>query len=197
MSVVEPASDASVMPAGRWLVDAPRSNVAFSVRHMMLARMNGRFREFDGTLQTGAQSRATGVVKAASINTGEPTRDEHLRHSQDFFDIERYPEINFSSTQIDHLDGGGLQIVGELTMRGVTREIALRGTRREAADDERIELALGGELDRRDFGLAWNQVLDSGGALLGNKVTITLEISAVKDKNTTFEIGEPGVEASL
>lgn len=163
----------------------------------MLARMNGRFRKFDGTLQTGAEPRATGVVKAASINTGEPTRDEHLRRSQDFFDIERYPDINFSSTRIDHLDGGRLQIVGELTMRGVTREIALHGTRREAVDDERIELALRGELDRRDFGLAWNQILDSGGALLGNKVTITLKISAVKDKQTTFEIREPDVEAPL
>ena len=154
---------------------------------MMLATVNGRFRKFEGMLEIGSGApRATGVVKAASINTGEPTRDEHLRLSQDFFDVERYPEMSFDSTRIDHLDGARLRIVGDLTMRGVTREIALDAKvgerRREAGKDERIELALRGELDRRDFGLAWNQVLETGGALLGNKVKLALEISAVKSE---------------
>ncbi|MFI4977903.1 MAG: YceI family protein [Solirubrobacterales bacterium] len=174
------ASGASVVPADKWSVDAPRSSVAFSVKHMMLAKVNGHFRKFDGMLERGSGAlRATGVVKAASINTNEPTRDDHLRRSQDFFDVERFPEITFNSTRIDYLDGGRLRILGDLTMRGVTREIALNGTRCEAGD-ERIELYLRGELDRRDFGLAWNQALETGGALLGNKVKIALEISAVK-----------------
>jgi polyisoprenoid-binding protein YceI len=182
MSVVDRGSGPSVVPAGKWSVDAPRSSVAFSVKHMMLAKVNGRFRKFDGMLEIGSGApRATGVVKAASINTDEPTRDDHLRRSQDFFDVERFPDINFSSSRIDYLDSGRLHIVGELTMRGVTREIALNGTRREVGG-ERIELYLRGELDRRDFGLTWNQILETGGALLGNKVKLAFEISAVKSE---------------
>ena len=185
MSVVDGGSGPSVVPAGKWSVDAPRSSVAFAVKHMLLATVNGRFREFDGMLEIGSDvPRATGTVKAASIDTNEPVRDEHLQRSPDFFDVERYPEITFNSTRIDYLDGGRLRIVGDLTMRGVTREIELdaqlNDTRHEAGGDERIELELHGELNRRDFGLTWNQALETGGALLGNKVKIALEISAVK-----------------
>jgi polyisoprenoid-binding protein YceI len=187
MSVADGASGASVVPAGKWSVDAPRSSVAFAVKHMLVAKVNGHFLKFDGMLDIGSGApRATGVVKAASIDTNEPVRDEHLRRSPDFFDAERYPEISFSSTRIDYLDGGRLRILGDLTMRGVTGEIELdaqpNNKRREAGSDERIELELRGELDRRDFGLTWNQVLDTGGALLGNKVKIVLEISAVKSE---------------
>jgi polyisoprenoid-binding protein YceI len=185
MSMVDGASGASVVPAGKWLVDVPRSSVAFAVKHMMLKTMNGHFRNFDGALEIGPDaSRATGAVKAASIDTNEPVRDEHLRSSPDFFDVARYPEITFKSNRIDYLDGGRLRILGHLTMRGFTREIEfdgqLNGTGHEAAGDERIELELRGELNRRDFGLTWNQALETGGALLGNKVKIALEISAVK-----------------
>ncbi len=187
MSVVDGTSGASVVRAGKWSVDAPRSSVAFAVKHMMVATVNGRFREFAGILEVGSGApRATGVVKAASIDTNEPVRDEHLRDSSDFFDVERYPEISFNSTRIDYLDGGRFRILGALTMRGVTREIELDaqlgGARREAGGDERIELELRGELNRRDFGLTWNQALETGGALLGNKVKIALDISAMKSE---------------
>jgi polyisoprenoid-binding protein YceI len=187
MSVVDATIGASVIPAGKWSVDAARSSVAFTVKHMLFATLNGRFRTFEGTLEIGASApRVTGAVMAASIDTNESIRDEHLRCSPDFFDVERYPEISFNSTRIDYLDGSRMRIVGELTMRGVTRETELDArlerTRREAGGDERIALELRGELDRRDFGLTWNQRLDTGGALLGNKVKIVLEISAVKGK---------------
>lgn len=185
MSVADGASAASAIPAGKWSVDASRSSVTFAVKHMMLAKMNGRFGDFDGTLEIGAGAlHATGAVKAASIDTNEPVRDEHLRCSPDFFDVERYPEISFDSTRIDYLDGRRLRIVGDLTMRSVTREIELEarvnGTAREADKDERIELELHGALNRKDFGLSWNQTLDTGGVLLGDKVKIALTISAVK-----------------
>lgn len=183
-SVVDEVSGASAIPRGEWLVDAPRSSVTFAVKHMLLTTVHGRFHEFDGVLEIGADVQAAGTVKAASIDTSEPVRDEHLRGSLDFFDIERYPEIGFKSTRIEYRDGGRLHIVGELTMRGITREIELAAQRgeapREASGDERIELELRGELNRRDFGLTWNQALETGGALLGNKVKIALEISAVK-----------------
>jgi polyisoprenoid-binding protein YceI len=185
MSVVDGVSVASVVPAGRWSVDVQRSSVAFAVKHMMLATVNGCFHTFDGMLEIGAgASRATGAVKAVSIDTNETVRDEHLRRSPDFFDIERYPEISFTSTRIEYLDGRRFRVVGGLTMRGVTREIELdaqlKGIDREADGDERIELQLRGHLNRKDFGLSWNQVLEAGGALLGDKVKIALEISAVK-----------------
>ncbi len=185
MSVMDEMSGASVVPAGKWSVDATRSSVAFAVKHMMLATLNGRFSEFYGMLEIGSDAqRATGAVKAASINTNEPVRDEHLRHSPDFFDVERYPEIGFNSSRIDHSDSGRFRVVGDLTMGGVTRKIELHAqrnyTRSKAGGDERIELELRGELDRRDFGLTWNQALETDGVLLGNKVKIALEISAVR-----------------
>lgn len=133
MSTVDVAGGTSAVPSGTWSVDPSRSRVAFSMKHMMLATLRGSFGEFDGSLQAGPGApRAGGVVKAASIDTKEPVRDEHLRSSTDFFDVER------------------------------------------------IELELRGELNRRDFGLNWNQTLDTSGALLGNKVKIALDISAVK-----------------
>ena len=185
MSVVNGISCARVVPAGRWSVDASRSSVAFAVKHMMLTTMHGHFSKFDGALEIGSgASRATGLVQAASIDTNEAVRDEHLRSSPDFFDIERYPEISFNSNRIDHLERGRLRILGDLTMRGVTREIELdgqlHGTRADAGGQERIELGLHGDLSRRDFGLIWNQALETGGMLLGNRVKIALEISAVK-----------------
>jgi polyisoprenoid-binding protein YceI len=183
MSVAHESNGASVVPAGKWSVDASRSSVTFALKHMMLATVKGRFREFNGILEVGSGApRATGMVKAASVDTNEPVRDEHLRHSPDFFDVERCPEISFNSTRIDYLDGGRLRILGELTMRGVTVEIELDGTSREAGDDKQIELKLRGVLSRRDFGLTWNQALETGGALLGNKVKIALEISAVRNE---------------
>ena len=173
------------MPSGTWSIDTTCSSVAFAVKHMIFATVDGRFREFDGTLELGEEApRASGVVQAASIDTSEPVRDEHVRQSPDFFDVGRYPEISFNSTHIDYLGRGRLHIVGELTMRGVTREIDLEGQlnspRSEAPGEERIELTLHGGLNRRDFGLSWNQALETGGALLGNRVKITLVLSAVK-----------------
>jgi len=189
MSVEDGASGASVVPSGTWSVDVPRSSVAFTVKHMMLATVNGRFREFEGTLETGPGApRATGVVSAASVDTSEAVRDEHMRSSPDFFDVERYPQISFNSTRIEHPNDGRLRIVGELTMRGITREIELDAQladkTREPGGVERIRLELRGELNRRDFGLTWNQALETGGALLGNKVKIALDISAVKGSST-------------
>ncbi len=187
MSAADGASDASVVPSGKWSVDTQRSSVSFTLKHMTFARVNGRFREFDGTLETGSGAqRAIGVVKAASVDTNEAVRDEHLRSSPDFFDVERYPEISFNSTRIEHSNDRRLHILGELTMRGITREVELDAqvgaTTREPGGVERIELKLRGQLNRRDFGLTWNQALETGGALLGNRVKIALDISAVRSE---------------
>ncbi len=188
MSVLESTGGANIVPAsGRWSVDTERSRVAFAVKHMVFTTVDGRFRDFDGTLELGTGTpRASGVVRAASIDTNEPVRDEHVRCSPDFFDAERYPDITFNSTRIDYLDRGRLHIAGELTMRGVTREIELDGQLDGPWSDgrlkRRIELRLSGVLNRRDFGLTWNQALETGGALLGSKVKIAIEVSAVNSE---------------
>jgi len=181
---VDGASYAGV-PSGLWLVDSRRSSVAFVVKHMVVATVDGHFRDFVGMLEIGAEtSQATGVVMASSVETNDATRDEHLRNSPDFFDVTRYPEISFTSSRIDSQRNGGFHIEGELTMRGVTRAIGLhghlKGTDRDASGDEWIQLQLWGDINRRDFGLTWNQALETGGALLGNKVKLMLDLSAVK-----------------
>ena len=185
MSAIGSAAGASVSPPGVWSIDAARSSVTFAVRHV-LATLDGCFREFEGRLEVAPSGLAKGfgTANAASIDTGEPTRDEHLRRSADFFDVERCPRISFASTRINHLDSGRLRIVGDLTMRGVTREIELNaqahGATRDVDGNQWIALELRGELSRREFGLIWNQALETGGVLLGDRVKIALDISAVR-----------------
>jgi polyisoprenoid-binding protein YceI len=186
MSAIDSVSAASIAPAGRWSIDASRSSVAFAVRHMMVATLKGRFREFEGTLEVspGGVAEGFGTVKAASIDTNEPVRDEHVRHSADFFDVEHYPEISFASRRINQLESRRFRIVGDLTMRGVTQEIELdaqpHAATRDASGKRRIAFELHGELNRRRFGLSWNQALEAGGVLVGERVKIALEISAVQ-----------------
>lgn len=172
------------LPSGQWLVEQSRSSVKFSIKHMLVAKVRGSFGEFEGQVSLGlGGAHAEGTVTVASIDTGDAVRDEHLRRSPDFFDVERYPRIQFSSTRIESLGHNRLRIVGELSMRGVTREIELsaRIVADAPIDDDpagRIMLELRGELDRGDFGLSWNQTLDTGGVLLGNKVGLALSVSA-------------------
>ncbi len=182
MPVSEEAVRGSVLPAGTWSVDPARSKVAFAIKHMALTTLHGCFHEFEGTieLRDGTPS-ARGSVRAESIDTGDQIRDSHLRESTDFFDVEHHPEITFRSSHIT-ASGRRLRVEGELSMRGRSREIALEGQLEEHPDgapgERRIELALRGELNRKDFGLTWNQALDAGGALLGNKVKLELTLSA-------------------
>jgi len=177
--VIDEATRTHDLPAGTWSIDPARSTVGFAIKHMALKTLRGSFDDFEGTLDlSGAQPTARGSVKAASIDTGEPIRDDHVRESADFFDVEHHPEITFTSTQIRAEGHGRLRVEGELTMRGQTREIALEGRIAEESHEGRIELDLRGELNRKDFGLTWNQALDAGGALLGNKVKIELKLSA-------------------
>jgi polyisoprenoid-binding protein YceI len=180
MSVMDEATSTHDLPAGTWSIDPARSTVGFAIKHMALKTLRGSFGELEGTLDLrGASPKASGSVKAASIDTGEPIRDDHVRQSVDFFDVEHHPEITFTSKLILAEGHGRLRVEGELTMRGETRDIALEGKLDEETEEGRIELDLRGELNRKDFGLTWNQALDAGGALLGNKVKIELRLSAL------------------
>jgi polyisoprenoid-binding protein YceI len=175
------------VPAGRWKVDPAHSSAAFEVKHMMIATVRGHFREFEGLLDAAeddpANSRAWGTAKVASIDTGNAERDAHLR-SPDFFDAERYPEIRFESTRIQHAQGGTYRVAGNLTIRDVTREVELTATVEGAGEDpwgnERVGIAVRGTIDRTEFGLRWQQTLASGGLLVGEQVSVLLDISAVR-----------------
>jgi polyisoprenoid-binding protein YceI len=176
----------SLIPIGTWTVDATHSTVGFAVKHMGIANVRGRFTEFDGTLEVGedlASSSATGIVRVASITTEEPQRDEHLR-SADFFNVEEFPEIQFESTLVEAIDDESTSVVGNLTMHGVTNEVKLKavvqGTDVDPAGNERAGVEVIGVLNRSDFDMKFNQALGSGNVLVGDKVNISLDISAVK-----------------
>lgn len=180
MPVIDEAKSTQALPAGRWSIDPARSSVRFAIKHMALKTLHGCFHDFEGSLDlSNAKPSASGAVRAASIDTGESIRDEHLRQSADFFDVQRHPEITFRSTRIVAEDRGHMRVEGELSMRGQTHPIALEGQLNENPREGRIELELRGELTRKDFGLTWNQALDAGGVLLGNKVKIELRLSAL------------------
>jgi polyisoprenoid-binding protein YceI len=184
MSTAESTRGAdSSIPAGEWAVDPARSRVGFTLRHLVFTTLQGRFTEFSGALSaTSDQVRASGTVTAASVATGDAVRDSHLRDSPDFFGLEGHPQISFSSSQVEQLGGGRVRVVGELQMRGISHEVELKGEMQRAGegDEERIELDLRGAVSREDFGITWNQTLDTGGALLGNRVKVELGICAVR-----------------
>ena len=174
-----------VMPTGIWKVDAAHSSVSFSVKHMGIANVRGRFTEFEGTLEVRddlSDGRIRGTVKAASIDTDEAQRDEHLR-SADFFDVEQFPEITFESTRVEAIDDERTRVTGTLTMHGVTREVVLEG-QTEGTDTDpwgntRVGIEGIGKLLRSEFEMKFNQALGSGNKVVGDKVAITLDISAV------------------
>ncbi|HLM08355.1 MAG TPA: YceI family protein [Thermoleophilaceae bacterium] len=180
------SATATLVPTGSYTVDPIHSRVEFAVKHLGIATVKGTFGGFEGSLDLGedlASVRASGTVEVASIDTGEPNRDAHLR-SPDFFDADNHPQIRFESKQVRPSGDGEFEIVGELTMRGVTREIALQaeitGIGEDAYGGERVGLEVRGQLNRGDWGLKWNQVLGSGNLVVSEKVKLELDISAVR-----------------
>ena len=176
----------TAVPTGTWNVDPSHSRVEFSVKHLGIATVRGAFREFGGTLEIGddiTSAKAYGTVSVASVDTNEPQRDEHLR-SADFFDAEHYPELTFASKEIRPVDEDVFEIVGDITIRGTTREIVLtaelQGTEQDPWGNERVGLEITGQLKRGDYGMTFNQALGSGNVLVGEKVKLRLDVSAVK-----------------
>ena len=176
----------TIAPTGTWTVDASHSKVGFAVKHLGIATVRGEFKDFEGTFEIGddvASSRANGIVRTASVDTNEPARDEHLR-SADFFNAEANGDLRFESTAIEALDEEVLRITGDLTINGITRSevfhAEIQGTETDPWGNERIGLEITGQISRGDYGMKFNQVLGSGNSLVGDKVKITLDISAVK-----------------
>jgi polyisoprenoid-binding protein YceI len=175
-----------VPPSGTWKIDPSHSEIQFFVRHMMIAKVRGRFREFEGTIHIGERpedSRVEVVIEAASIDTRDRTRDEHLR-SADFLDVERYPELRFVSTSVRAGDKDRWQVTGDLTVRGVTRPVILDVEYDGAMVDPWGNLRAGflatTEIDRENFDITWNQALEAGGFLVGKGVRIEIDVEAIR-----------------
>ena len=172
------------IPTGTWKVDPVHSSVEFQVKHLGIATVKGQFKEFDGALEVDADGvRAHGKVNVASVDTREPQRDGHLR-SPDFFDVDSYPEIRFESTSFRQLDEDTFEVLGDFTIRDVTRplklDVTLEGTETDHQGNPRVGLAASGQINRSDYGMKFNMALGSGNVVVGEKVKIQLDISAVK-----------------
>jgi polyisoprenoid-binding protein YceI len=169
-----------------WKIDPNHSIVEFAVKHIMISTVRGRFSEVEGEIVIAdgepSHSSVTATIKAASIDTHTGQRDDHLR-SADFLDAANFPEITFKSTRITG-DRSEFEVTGDLTIRGVTREITLdvthEGSRKDPWGGDRIAFSATTKLDRRDFGLTWNQAIEAGGVLVGNDVKVSIEVQAVK-----------------
>lgn len=172
---------------GTWKIDPAHSEVAFSVRHLMIAKVRGVFEDFDVTIVTPEdpkQATIEAVIDVASVNTGQPDRDNHLRTS-DFFLVEEHPKMVFTSTSIQ-ADGDNFTVEGDLTMRGVTKPVTLKGEFGGVIVDPYGQTRAGATatttLNRHDFGVSWNAALEAGGMTLGDNVKVEIDLQVVLEK---------------
>ncbi len=175
------------MKTDRWEIDSSHSSVHFSVRHLVIAKVRGTFARWSGTVQVpeGDFSKATVSVSidASSIETGVADRDAHLK-SPDFFDVAQYPELRFVGRRVQPRSATEVDVVGDLTIKGVTREVVLQveqhGQTKDPWGHLRAAFTAKTSIDRKDFGLTWNQALETGGVVVGDRVEIEADIEAVK-----------------
>jgi polyisoprenoid-binding protein YceI len=187
MTVTAPSTETSIpgYEAATWNIDPVHSEVGFSVRHMMVSKVRGRFTEFSGQLVTAddpAASSVTAEINLSSINTGNEQRDEHIK-SADFFEVETYPTMTYKSTGI-RVDDGEYIVDGDLTLKGVTRSVPLRlelnGFGPDPFGGYRAGFTATGEINRRDFNVSFNAPMQNGGVVVADKIALHLEIEAVK-----------------
>lgn len=175
------------MATERWEIDASHSGVHFSVRHLVIAKVRGQFSRWTGALAVpdGDFTKATveAVIDGSSIETGVADRDAHLK-SPDFFDVAQYPEVLFTSVRFEPRGDTDGRLVGNLTIKGITHEVALDVERHGQAKDpwgnERAAFSAKASIDRKDFGLTWNQALETGGLMVGERVDLEIDIEAVR-----------------
>ena len=187
-TIATPASLESLAPSTTvWTIDPAHTGVEFAVRHLMISTVKGRFGDVKGTveldLENPAAARVDVTIGAASIDTRNADRDAHLR-SADFFDVEKWPDIRFVSTQIEEVEENAYMVSGDLTIRDITKHITvpleLMGVEKDAFGALRAGFEGSRRVNRRDFGLEWNMPLDSGGVLVSEKISLEFEISAIK-----------------
>lgn len=176
--------------AGQWRFDPTHTRIGFSTRHAMVTKVRGAFNDFDGLItvdpENPERSKVELTVKVASIDTRNADRDQHLR-TNDFFDAPQFPEITFVSSRVDQVDEGHFIVSGDVTIRGVTKEISIPidfiGVERDPMGNLRAGFEGSRRIDRQDFGLKWNTALDSGGVLVSDKITLEFEVSAIKSED--------------
>ena len=173
---------------GTWTLDPAHTRIGFVARHAMVTKVRGSFNEFEGTAvldgANPASSHAEVTIKAASIDTRNAQRDEHLR-SNDFLAMDEHPEITFTSTGARQADDTTFELTGDLTIRGITKSVTIPFTFEGAAKDPFGNLRAGFEgsvaINRKDWGVTWNAALEGGGVLVSDRVTLEFEISAIKN----------------
>jgi polyisoprenoid-binding protein YceI len=178
---------ATASATGTYTIDPSHSRIGFVARHAMVTKVRGSFNEFEGTgyfdAENPANSHLQVTVQAASIDTRNADRDGHLR-SNDFFDMETYPTITFTSTSVDVVDDETYRVTGDLTVKGVTRPVTVdfeyAGTAVDPFGNTRLGLDGSVVINRKDWGVNWNAALETGGVLVSEKVTLEFEVSAIK-----------------
>jgi polyisoprenoid-binding protein YceI len=173
---------------GTWQIDSTHSDVSFSVRHMMVSKVRGSFTEFEGTIVTAKEptdSTVTASIALNSIDTRNEQRDNHIR-SADFFDVAQHPTMTYRSTSLSG-NGENWTLDGELSLHGVTRHVPLslelNGFTADPFGGQRVGFSASAEINRRDFGVDISMPMDGGGVVVGDKITVTLEIEAVLDQS--------------
>jgi len=182
-----PPSDALAIPAGTYMIDKDHTEIGFRVRHLGISSVSGQFRDYDVSLAVepdavnSLQTNAT--IQTGSIDTRNEKRDEHLR-SEDFFHAEAHPAITFRSTGVRNVRGNDFELLGDLTIRDVTRPVVLDaeliGTARGPMGNERVAFSAETTINREDYGLTWNRALEAGGVLVGKDVDIRLDVQAIR-----------------
>ncbi|MEU5658428.1 YceI family protein [Streptomyces sp. NPDC047737] len=172
---------------GTYLLDPAHTRIGFVARHAMITKVRGAFHEFEGTLlldgSDPSRSSASVSIKADSIDTGNADRDGHLR-TNDFLDAPTYPTITFTSTRSERLDDSHFRLTGDLTIKDTTKPISIdfefTGSARDPFDNQRVGFEGAITVSRKDYGLTWNAALEGGGVLVGDKVVLEFDISAIK-----------------
>jgi polyisoprenoid-binding protein YceI len=172
-----------------WTVDSAHAEVGFAVKHLMIATVRGRFAGVAGTVQLDetnpANSKVNVEIDVRSIDTRQEQRDNHLR-SPDFFDVEKYPTMHFAGKRIEGDTSGKFRLIGDLTIRGISQEVALdvtaEGRVRDPWGNDRAGFSASGKISRSAFGLTWNQLLEAGGVAVGDEVRLSLDVELVHQK---------------
>ena len=172
----------------KWNIDRVHSEVAFKVKHLMVSTVRGSFGSFEGSISANDETFDGGSINftsdVSSINTGSDQRDGHLK-SADFFDVEQFPKLSFTSTSVKKVRDEELEIIGDLTLRGEKKSITLKATLNgvtKGMDGKRVAgFELSGKINRQDFGLTWNAPLETGGVVVSESVTIEASIEAVEE----------------
>jgi polyisoprenoid-binding protein YceI len=182
----------------KWTIDSTHSEIEFKIRHLMIAHVKGSFKVFDANIYTTSNDFTTAQIDlwidASSISTGDTKRDEHLK-SEDFFDVENHKQISFTASTIGGMDETGFhQLWGELTMKGVTKNLMLTvqfgGLLKDPWGKERAGFTVSGKLNRSDWGLVWNSPIENGGLMVSDEVNISCEIqlTRVNEKDVTIQL---------